>query len=153
MKKERTSSQTQWRGKVSSDLPEALRSSDRGLCGSGGECPAQAPTSSQPRTVDPAPAQSPQRQDSVAGGGNGQAAAEDTQAGHIGAFRDLITDGRNRVDSGRFIAPFAVFGLVFISAWDVIINHAKFDPQSLGVGIGAILGGLAAYLYGDAKHP
>ena len=89
----------------------------------------------------------------MASGGDRPPAAEDPQTRDIGFYRDLVSDNRDRVDSGRFIAPIAVLALVAISAFDVIVNHAKFDPQALGLGIGSILAGLAFYLYGDAKHP
>lgn len=134
------------------NVPQSLRSPRTALRRPGGKRAPQAPANAGARADDPAAAQPPQRQDQVAGAGDRQAAAEAPQAGDIGYFRDLTTDNRDRVDSGRFIAPLAVISLILISAWDVAVNHAKFDPQALGVGIGAILGGLAAYLYGDAKH-
>jgi hypothetical protein len=68
-------------------------------------------------------------------------------------IRSAVTDSHDEFDTGRIIAPVAVFSMIAISASDVLVNHAHFDAQGLGVGIGSVLVGLAGYLYGDAKHP
>jgi len=78
-----------------------------------------------------------------------------------------ITDWDNTtVDVGRVSVFFIVFGLVSVvifamllfTGWDVIVNKNQFDPQSLGIGVGGLLGGistvlmgLGVYLFGDSR--
>ena len=46
-----------------------------------------------------------------------------------------------------------VVAMCVIQMWDVHFNKAVFKPNDFGVGVGAVLTGFAAYLYGDAKRP
>lgn len=78
-----------------------------------------------------------------------------------------ITDWDNEtVDVGRVSVFFIVFGLVSVvifamllfTGYDVMVNKNKFDPQSLGIGVGGLLGGistvlmgLGVYLFGDSR--
>jgi predicted membrane-bound mannosyltransferase len=59
------------------------------------------------------------------------------------------TDNRGAWDTGRVIVPLAVLAMIAISAFDVVSNGRAFNAQDLGVGVGAVLAGFAAYLYGD----
>lgn len=78
-----------------------------------------------------------------------------------------VTDWDNEtVDVGRVTVFFVVFGLVSLvilamlifTGYDVILNKNRFDPQSLGIGVGGLLGGistvlmgLGVYLFGDSR--
>lgn len=65
--------------------------------------------------------------------------------------RSVLTDDKGEFDTGRILAPIAVAGMLLLNGWAVVVNVQHFDPQALGVGIGSVLGGLAAYLWGDKR--
>lgn len=66
-------------------------------------------------------------------------------------WRTALTDRNGDFDTGRIITPVAVFWVLSLSTYDTVVNGATFDAQKIGTGIGLILGGLAAYLWGDSK--
>ncbi len=65
----------------------------------------------------------------------------------------LLTDRQDNPDTGRVLVPIAALAVLFIAGWDVIQNGNEFDPQGLGIGLGGILAGFAAYLIGDRPMP
>lgn len=67
-------------------------------------------------------------------------------------WRDVLTDLHDDFDTGRFLALITVVAGVFLAAWTVMIQGKAFDAQSYGIGVGGLLTGLAAYLFGDAKR-
>ncbi len=66
-------------------------------------------------------------------------------------WRTALTDRNGDFDTGRILTPVVVVGMLLLATTDVVLNHAHFDAQSFGTGIGAVLVGLAAYLWGDSK--
>jgi hypothetical protein len=49
------------------------------------------------------------------------------------------------------MVPVAVIGMLLLSAW-AIHKGQEFKPQDLGIGIGAILGGLGAMKWGQSTE-
>lgn len=70
-----------------------------------------------------------------------------------GGLRELLTDRDNLPDTGRVAVSLAVVAMVGLAGFDVIVHGTKFDAASLGMGIGAAVGGLGPYLWGDMKRP
>ena len=70
-------------------------------------------------------------------------------------LKHLSTDYDNETfDIGRVMVLFVVASMVFFEGWDVIMHSAKFDAQSFGTGVAALLVGLGAYIFGDkSKNP
>jgi len=66
---------------------------------------------------------------------------------------ELFTDRDNIPDTGRVAVSLAVMAMVGLAAFDVIGHGNRFDAASLGMGIGAAVGGLGPYLWGDARRP
>lgn len=67
-------------------------------------------------------------------------------------FKHLMTDNDNETfDIGRTVVFFVVASMVFMQGWDVIVHATKFDAQSFGAGVSALLIGLGAYIFGDKK--
>lgn len=73
----------------------------------------------------------------------------------VGVWKSVSTDYDNHTfDTGRFLVVLVVIAMIFLQGWDVIAHAAKFDAQSFGTGIGALLLGLGAYIFGDnTKRP
>ena len=67
--------------------------------------------------------------------------------------RSAFTDNAGEFDIGQIVTPVVLFWLMAIESWAVAINKQSFDPQSLGIGVGAILAALGAYKWGDSKSP
>lgn len=65
-------------------------------------------------------------------------------------YRSIFTDRNREFDTGRLLV-----NVVILTMCAIAIKHgdSKFDYQSFGIGIGSVLGGFAAYLYGDAQRP
>lgn len=68
-------------------------------------------------------------------------------------YRATLTDAAGEFDSGRLWVAVTVLAMVGISAYDVIVNGREFKANDLGIGVGAVLTGFAAYLWGDTKRP
>jgi hypothetical protein len=58
----------------------------------------------------------------------------------------IFTDSQGSHDIARYLAALSVFHSLAMSGWDVIANHAHFDMQNFGMGIGAMFAGLGALL-------
>lgn len=69
----------------------------------------------------------------------------------VSFWREVLTDHADEFDTGRFLALVTVLAGVLLSAWSVIVQGKPFDAQSYGIGVGGLLTGLAAYIFGDAK--
>jgi hypothetical protein len=65
---------------------------------------------------------------------------------------DVLTgaDGKTH-DIGRWFGVLAGSNGLFLSMWDVLHNHAHFDVQAYGVGMGALAAGVGAFLGLKAK--
>jgi len=64
-------------------------------------------------------------------------------------YRSIFTDRDGDFDTGRLLVNVVVLTMCYIA----ITHGDKFDPQNFGIGIGSVLGGFAAYLFGDAQRP
>jgi hypothetical protein len=67
-------------------------------------------------------------------------------------IRGALTDSHGEFDVAQIMLPLAVLGMLAISAWSVIVNKQMFDPQQLGVGVGAAIAALGAYKWGDSRQ-
>lgn len=68
------------------------------------------------------------------------------------AVTDSVTDFDNETfDTGRILVVIAVIAMIFFVGYDLIVHKATFDSQSFGIGVGTLLGGLGAYVFGDRK--
>lgn len=67
-------------------------------------------------------------------------------------FADIFTDFHDTADTGRILTVIVLLAMIVIQVISTISSttHA-FDAQSFGIGCGAVIGALAAYIYGDAK--
>lgn len=65
----------------------------------------------------------------------------------------MLTDHAGEFDTGRILVAVVIVGMLLLTWLDVEQNKAHFNPQEFGIGIGAVLGGFAAYLWGDTKRP
>lgn len=65
-------------------------------------------------------------------------------------YRSIFTDRNHEFDTGRLLV-----NVVILTMCAIAIKHgdSKFDFQAFGIGIGSVLTGFAAYLYGDAQRP
>lgn len=63
-------------------------------------------------------------------------------------LHDLLTDRDGAFDTGRVLVPL-VIGTMCYKA----LTATNYDPQSFGAGVGAVLVGFSAYLFGDARRP
>lgn len=72
-----------------------------------------------------------------------------------GFWKHISTDYDNQTfDTGRVIGIVVILSMIFLQTWDIVAHAAKFDPQSYGGGVAAILAGLGAYIFGDnSKRP
>lgn len=66
-------------------------------------------------------------------------------------FRSALTDREGEFDTGRILVAIVAIWMCGIQGWDVMFNKHEFNAQSFGTGIGAVLVGFAAYLFGDRK--
>lgn len=64
-------------------------------------------------------------------------------------LHDLLTDREGLADTGRVLAPVVVGTMCYMA-----VSHPEtYNPQTFGTGIGAVLVGLAGYLFGDSRRP
>lgn len=68
-------------------------------------------------------------------------------------FRSILTDREGNFDTGRILVAVVVIGMIAVSAYDVIVNHREFKAGDFGYGVGAVLVGFGAYLWGDTRRP
>jgi hypothetical protein len=68
-------------------------------------------------------------------------------------FRSILTDHAGDFDMGAVLVGVVVVFMCANSGYDTTILHTKFDAQAFGIGVAAVLGGFAAYKWGDAKRP
>lgn len=70
-------------------------------------------------------------------------------------WKHLSTDYDNQTfDTGRVLVLVVILSMIVLQGWDVIAHATKFDPQSYGAGVAAVLAGLGAYIFGDnTKRP
>lgn len=63
------------------------------------------------------------------------------------ALRDIVTglDGKTH-DIGRWLGAAGGATGVVLPVYDTIINHAHFDCQAFGIGMGALAAGVGAML-------
>jgi hypothetical protein len=64
-------------------------------------------------------------------------------------LHDAVTDREGAFDTARLLVP----AVILTMCWNAIMHADTYNPQSFGMGIGAVLGGFAAYLFGDAARP
>lgn len=62
-----------------------------------------------------------------------------------------FTDSEGAVDNGSIVVAVTVLAVIGLSAYDVIHNGRPFNAAELGMGIGSVLAGFAAYRWGDAR--
>lgn len=68
-------------------------------------------------------------------------------------YRSVFTDRDGDFDTGRVLVAIVIFALIYFEYVHVAVHGNPFDAQSFGIAVAGILGGFAAYLYGDAKRP
>jgi hypothetical protein len=68
-------------------------------------------------------------------------------------YRSVFTDREGEFDTGRVLVAIVIFALIYFEYVHVTVHGNPFDAQSFGIAVAGILGGFAAYLYGDAKRP
>lgn len=67
--------------------------------------------------------------------------------------KSALTDNSGAFDIAQIVMPIAVLGVLFLSAWATIVNKQAFDPNQLGIGLGAVIAALGAYKWGQSKEP
>lgn len=75
-----------------------------------------------------------------------------TPAKPIGFAKSALGDPSGAWDAGRILVALTVVCMLAIQAYDVIGNGREFKAQDIGIGIGAVLTGFAAYLYGKKQE-
>lgn len=65
----------------------------------------------------------------------------------------ILTDHNGDFDMGAVLVGVVCTFMCVASGFDVIGHGTKFNAQEFGIGIAAMLGGFAAYKWGDAKRP
>lgn len=68
-------------------------------------------------------------------------------------YRSILTDHNGDFDMGAVLVGVVALFMCANSGYDTIILHSKFNAQEFGIGIAAMLGGFAAYKWGDSKRP
>jgi len=68
-------------------------------------------------------------------------------------YRSIFTDRDGDFDTGRVLVAIVVLAMCYFQWYDTSVNSQPFNAQNFGIGIAGVLGGFAAYLYGDAKRP
>lgn len=68
-------------------------------------------------------------------------------------YRSILTDHNGDFDMGAVLVGAVTLFMCWNAGYDTMILHTKFDAQAFGIGIAAVLGGFAAYKWGDAKRP
>jgi hypothetical protein len=68
-------------------------------------------------------------------------------------YRSIFTDRDGDFDTGRVLVAVVILAMCWMQWYDVKWNETEFNAQSFGTGIGAVLAGFAAYLWGDTRRP
>jgi hypothetical protein len=68
-------------------------------------------------------------------------------------YRALFTDREQEFDTGRVLVAVVILAMCWMQWYDVRYNAVEFDAQKFGLGIAGVLGGFAAYLWGDTRRP
>lgn len=68
-------------------------------------------------------------------------------------YRSLFTDREGDFDTGRVLVAVVILSMCWMQWYDVRYNGVEFDAQKFGLGIAGVLGGFAAYLWGDTRRP
>jgi hypothetical protein len=68
-------------------------------------------------------------------------------------LQSALTDHQGEFDAGRILVAVVILAMCGLQAWDTGVNKVAFNAMTFGTGVGAVLAGFAAYLYGDAKRP
>jgi len=69
-------------------------------------------------------------------------------------LKDLTTDYDNQTfDTGRVLGVIIVVAYVVFTGHSVFVMGVPFNGQEFGIGIGAILTGLGACIWGDNRRP
>ncbi len=67
-------------------------------------------------------------------------------------YRSILTDHNGDFDMGAVLVGVVAIFMCANSGYDTVILHTKFNAQEFGIGIAAMLGGFAAYKWGDSKR-
>lgn len=68
-------------------------------------------------------------------------------------LRSILTDREGNFDIGAVVTVVVCIFMCAASGFDVIHNGRAFDAMGFGTGMGAALGGLAFYRWGDTRRP
>lgn len=68
-------------------------------------------------------------------------------------WRGVLTDHNGDFDMGAVLVGFVAIFMCVAQWYATSVNGDTFNPQEFGIGIAAMLGGFAAYKWGDAKRP
>jgi hypothetical protein len=68
-------------------------------------------------------------------------------------LKSALTDHQGDFDTGRILVAVVILAMCALQGWDTVVNKVVFNATTFGTGVGAVLAGFAAYLYGDAKRP
>lgn len=68
-------------------------------------------------------------------------------------YKSILTDHNGDFDMGAVLVGVVTVFMCLNAGYDTMALHTKFNAQEFGIGIAAVLGGFAAYKYGDAKRP
>ncbi len=68
-------------------------------------------------------------------------------------YRSVFTDREGDFDTGRVLVAIVILSMCWLEWYDVVYNGVEFDAQKFGLGIAGVLGGFAAYLWGDTRRP
>jgi hypothetical protein len=68
-------------------------------------------------------------------------------------YRSILTDHSGDFDMGAVLVGVVAIFMCINSGYDTWVHGVKFNAQEFGIGIAAMLGGFAAYKWGDAKRP
>lgn len=68
-------------------------------------------------------------------------------------WRSILTDHNGDFDMGAVLVGVVAIFMCAAAGWDTLILNNPFNAQQFGIGVAAMLGGFAAYKWGDAKRP
>lgn len=68
-------------------------------------------------------------------------------------YRSILTDHNGDFDMGAVLVGIVAIFMCSASAYDTTMNGREFNAQQFGIGVAAMLGGFAAYKWGDSKRP
>jgi hypothetical protein len=68
-------------------------------------------------------------------------------------WQAVFTDRNREFDTGRVLVAVVILAMCGFQWYDISVGGTDFSAQNFGIGIASVLGGFAAYLYGDAQRP